>query len=91
MKSQAGRMKKSPWGADQLRQGQDLHQFQQFKIRAFQFKGRLYDILKFSAPYWNCFPKRLMPACYSFFIPLLSFSRFNPAPMESQGKALKDL
>lgn len=46
-------MNKSPWGPDQLRHSQDLHQFQQFKIRTFQFKGRLYDILKFSAPYWN--------------------------------------
>lgn len=48
-------MKESPWGADHLRQSQDLHQLQQFKIRTFQFKGRLYDILKLSIFNWNSF------------------------------------
>lgn len=55
IKAQAGRLKKSLWGADHLRQCQDLHQLQQFKIRTFQFQGRLYDTLRCSVPYWNSF------------------------------------
>lgn len=46
-KAEAGR-KKSLWGADHLRQCQNLHQLQ-------QFKGMLYDTLRCSAPDCNSF------------------------------------
>lgn len=81
IEAQAGRLKKSLWGADHLRQCQNLHQLQQFKIRTFQFQGRLYNTLRGSAPYWNSFSQEAK-GWYAFFIPLLAFSTFNPTSMK---------